>query len=41
MRHALSAQLLAAAMIPVALLGGAEAVDSALLPKARVAIVGD
>ena len=41
MRHALSAQLLAAAMIPVALLGGAAAEESALLPKARVAIVGD
>ena len=41
MRHALSAKLLAAAMIPVALLGGAAAEESALQPKARVAIVGD
>ncbi len=41
MRRSSLAVLLAAAMIPVALLGGAAAEESALLPKARVAIVGD
>ena len=41
MRHSLSAKLLAAAMIPVAMFGSAAAEESALQPKARVAIVGD
>ena len=41
MRRSLSAKLFAAAMIPVALIGGAAAEESALQPKARVAIVGD
>jgi hypothetical protein len=39
--HSLSASLRAAAILSVALLGTAGAEESALLPKARVAIVGD
>lgn len=41
MPHSLSASLRTAAILSVALLGTAGAEESALLPKARVAIVGD
>ena len=39
--HSLSAPLRAGAILSVALLGTTGAEESALLPKARVAIVGD